>query len=218
MWFILAVLLILGWNWNTHKGVVRSSFNQFPDELKSKLSLPLMEDGSLRPDKDFKDFTNHSYPKSIKAINYWFNISKNAYLNRDYKEASISFGIASHYLSDSLAAPHSVSNEDYEDHKQYEDQALVEFKVKCSDINLEVEISNYYQEKKLEWAEWLKNKDAKYPEESSSEAANLVYSAGLQLFEIKCENKIEEKKNYYWILILGLILIFIIAYCFRRYF
>lgn len=217
--FIIILFLVLGWDWDTHKGFIESSFSEFPDELKEKLSLPLMGDGSLIPDRDFHDFTNHSYPKSLSAVDYWFNVSKKAYLGGDYKTASIAFGVGSHYLSDSLAAPHAVSNENYGDHREYEDQALVDFKVKCKNINLKEELSRYYDEKKLEWGEWLKDKKAKYPKQSSSEAADLVYSSALQLFDFKCEQNVgeDESSNIWWILLV-LILIIVGYLVYRRYF
>jgi len=217
--FILILLLTLGWNWDSHKGFIESSFKEFPDDLRAKLSLPLMQDGSMVPDRDFKDFTNHSYPRSIKSINYWFNISKEAFLKGDYQKASTTFGIASHYISDSLAAPHSVSGEDYKDHKLYEDQADFEFNVRCKSINLEEELQNYSKSKKLEWEEWLNSKSSKFPKSSSKEAANVVFSAALNLFDVKCENVIKEEKkfNWYW-LILILVIILIIYLFYRKYF
>ena len=216
---ILVLFFVISWNWDAHKGFVESSFDQFPKDLKDKLSLPLIQDGAIVPDRDFQDFINHSYPNSIKAINYWFNISKTAYLAGDYKITSRAIGIASHYLSDSFAAPHSVSGESYEKHKLYEDQAGSSFNVKCINLNLESYVSERVKDKPKEWKEWLRDENSKIPEKSAEEAADVVYSSILNLFDVKCENKIDKEntRNYWSYLIIILVLI-IIVYYFRKYF
>lgn len=212
---VLLSLLLIGWNWDTHQGFVESSFNGFPDELKEKLSLPLMQDGAIIPDRDFQDFKNHSYPRSINSINYWFNVSVKYYNNQEYDKASVSLGIASHYISDSLSAPHSVSNEDYKDHKLYEDQAKNSFNVRCEDIVVEREIIELVKYKGNEWNVWLNNKDSSISKKSSEEAANLVYNSILNFFNVKC---VEKENNFRLIFVVGALILVVLVFIFRRYF
>ncbi len=215
----LLLFLVIGWNWDTHKGIIESSFERFPGGLREKLSLPLMQDGSLRPDRDFHDFINHSYPRSIGPINYWLNLSKVAFLNKDYTTSSIAFGIASHYISDSYSAPHYVTNEDYNDHLEYENQAEAEFDVECRYTNLEEDITTVQKGKKLEWDNWLKNNGRKYSKQSSEAAAVTVYNTGLNLFDVECEQSVENHKLK-WILVptMGFIVLIILYFYLRKYF
>ena len=213
--FVLLSLILISWNWNTHQGFIKDSFNELPDELKEKLSLPLMQDGAIIPDRDFQDFRNHSYPRSITAVNYWLNVSLDYYNKGEFDKASVGLGIASHYISDSLSAPHSVSNEDYDDHKLYEDQAKNSFNIKCKEITIEREIIELVEYKKNEWNVWLDNKDASIPKKSSEEAANLVYDSILNFFNVKCA---EKETDYTLVLILIVLIVIALIFIYCKYF
>ena len=114
---LLLTPVVSAWNWDTHQAFDDSVYYRLDDNIKSKLNLGLMEYGSIIPDKEFKDFTRHSFPLAIKQAEYWIEKARDNLHDGDYNNASLSFGIASHYIVDSFSAPHSISGEEYELHK-----------------------------------------------------------------------------------------------------
>ena len=111
------------WTWSTHSKIVDTTYNSLPSSIQSKLSLTALRDGSNDPDQVFHDYRDHSYPYSYNKAVYYLNQGSAYYKQKKYALASKSFGIASHYISDTFSAPHCVSGESSSKHASYENQA-----------------------------------------------------------------------------------------------
>ena len=105
---LLQIPAVSAWNWNTHQEIVESDYYSLPADMQQNLNLDIMKKGSLVPDFVFFDFKYHSYPNSYGKAAYWLNEGQKYYKNGDYYYASYCYGVASHYISDSFAAPHAA--------------------------------------------------------------------------------------------------------------
>ena len=121
--FLFVLLLTSAWNWQTHPAFVESMYYQLSDEDQSNFNLTALQEGSLAPDRDFHDNRYHHYPPSYNLTLYWLQKARTSYAQGDFPEASYAFGVASHYVSDSFAAPHNIEKESSKDHSFYERQA-----------------------------------------------------------------------------------------------
>jgi Zinc dependent phospholipase C len=175
----LAISLVFApvsfaWNWNAHSKIVDSTYNSLPSSVQSKLSLSYMEDGSNDPDQVFHDFRDHSYPFSYTKAVYYLNKGASYYKQKKYYLASISFGIASHYISDTFSAPHCVSGELYSEHASYEYQAnkLTPHITKVNG-NLKTLLYNGYITGKSDWKSWMLTHSSSYPQKDMNMAASV---------------------------------------------
>lgn len=202
---ILIVLLIpnvFAWNWFTHKEFGENIYNSLPEELQAKLNLEKIREGTIAPDKDFKDNVRHHYPPSYNLTLHWLDIAKKSLEQQDYDNASYAFGVATHYVSDSFSAPHYVKKEPYSLHEEYEWQAK-KIKTKCKkrsyDLQKELEEATKSGQ---DWEEWLKTKDSKLPQKRLEQAQELIFAIGLELFNTECK-----QETNYFLLIIGIIAI-----------
>jgi len=166
------------WKWETHKAIVDKTYYAMPSTIKKKLNLGAMEDGSNDPDEKFHDTSIHNYPKSYDKAVYWLGKGKTYYKNKNYKQASYCFGVASHYISDTFSAPHCVSKESSSLHTKYEKQAtslkpVVTFK----SGNLKTIMNNGYNQGKNDWNAWLKNKSPSIVQKDLNSGASAFYTA-----------------------------------------
>lgn len=195
--FITIFLIILtptyAWNSKTHSAIVEKLYYSVPSELESKLDLEFMKNGSTAPDLVFHDQRLHHYPDSYNKTIYWLEQTKQAIKNNDYKNASYSFGVATHYISDSFVAPHYISKEDPKLHTKFEYQ-ITEIKTKCNNnsYNINKTLEKASIENKGDWYSWLKNQDKKIPEKELDQAMNLIYPLFLETFDTNCEEKTTE--------------------------
>src|SRR3989344_1639489 len=115
IFLILSILLLIpnvfAWNWFTHQEIGENVYNALPEDLQNKLNLEKIKEGTIAPDKDFKDNVRHHYPQSYNLTLHWLDVAKNSLETQDYDNASYAFGVATHYVSDSFSAPHYVKNE-----------------------------------------------------------------------------------------------------------
>lgn len=172
---IISLLLVSAWNWPTHEEFSVKVHESFPQDIKSNLNLTLIKEGSIMPDKVFQDYERHSYPNSVEMADYWLRVSHNSYLEGNYTVASVSLGIATHYISDSFAAPHNVNNEDYSMHSKFETEAEgMPFFASCKVGKKDPE---FYLSKavvgKTDWGLWLRNKASNI---QSKELSNALYA------------------------------------------
>ena len=179
----LAVCLIFApvsdaWTWNTHSKVVDSTYNSLPSFFHSKLSINAMRDGSNDPDQIFHDYRDHSYPFSYNKAIYYLNQGATYYKQKKYALASKSFGIASHYISDTFSAPHCVSGETSSQHASYENQASkLTPHITNMNGNLKTLMYNGYNTGKTDWSNWLKTKSSYYPQKDLNRAASVTAMA-----------------------------------------
>jgi len=217
---ILIVILsnfVLAWNWDTHQAQARTVFYYLPYQLQEKLNLSAIEHGSIIPDKEFKDFENHHYPESVGKTEEWTKKAKEALDKGDFENASLYFGIASHYVSDSFAAPHYTA-EIYKLHKEYEDQGSKGYYfVNCTkkDYGIE-EILRLGQLEGLTWSTWTQTKDERIPRLAVAKSTEALIIIAINTFNVDCnyqETKVAEEKLYSFNLknfvILGIVIVII---------
>lgn len=179
----LAVCLIFApvsdaWTWSTHSSIVDSTYYSLPTSIHSKLSLSAMRDGSNDPDEKFHDYRDHSYPNSYNKALHYLNQGSSYYKQKKYYESSKSFGIASHYISDTFSAPHCVSGELSSQHQAYENQASkLKPHVTAVTGNLKVLMFNGYTSEKSDWANWQKTRSTYYTQKDLNRAASVTFMA-----------------------------------------
>ena len=189
---ILCFLLILpvtyAWNWKGHQHLAERDYYSFPIELQEKLNISLIREGSIAPDKDFHDTRLHHYPPSYSLALKWFNRSRESFYNKNYDDASYSFGVMTHYISDSFVAPHYIKKEDYKLHSKFEDQASSFIPdVECHRNNYDLNKSLFKGSSNIDdWGQWLVSKDIQIPQKEFREAQDLLYDVSLDLFNTTC--------------------------------
>lgn len=211
--FLLIILssIAFAWNWDTHQAQVRTVFYYLPAELQDKLNLSAIEYGSIMPDKEFKDFENHHYPESVGKTKEWLDKSKESFSKDDYENASLYFGIASHYITDSFAAPHYTA-ENYNLHREYEDQASKGYYfVNCTKRDFEIEeILKLGEFEGLTWKAWTLTKDERIPKTAAAKATEALIIISLNTFDAECNyQKTEIKKGMFSLDKKNLVIIFI---------
>ena len=164
------------WSVPTHYEIVEKTYHALPSDVQSKLSLNLMIKGAGDPDLKFLDFQYHKYPENQVKVDYWLNRGDIEYKNGNYDDASYSFGVASHYISDGCCAPHCVNNASPFYHFIYELSALQltpEINESGGDINLIMK--NDYLEGKNSWHSWIKSKNDIYIQNDLDRAVDACY-------------------------------------------
>lgn len=184
---VLTSLLVSAWNWDTHEAQVKSVYYSLPEDLQLSLNLSAMEEGSIAPDKVFKDFKEHHYPDSYIEAKKWLEDAQQSLISKDYNKLSYSIGVMSHYIADSFSAPHYLPDV-YKDHKKYEDQGSSRYnKVKCgrSEQSLQDLMSVGVKEQDS-WDPWLKSKSSKIPQEAVEKSTKVIFSVVSQLLDLEC--------------------------------
>ncbi len=145
--FLFLIAPAAAWDWDAHRHLAEKVCEHYDCRCMDEIV-----DGSMIPDRDFKDFSSHScYSSPCTDGAYWdCPVRKDCPAMEKAKEwmmraASAQgcerwkyVGIASHYFFDARCFWHQVTNEDYERcHKPFEDDVgrkigLAEWKVcKC---------------------------------------------------------------------------------------
>jgi len=137
VFFILFLPLAFGtalaWDWDTHRFLAEKICDHYSCKCHAEI-----KEGSIIPDRDFRDFSNHSCydPSNCSPSSYWSCPYKRSCpaidKAREWMEKAAKaqecerwkyVGIASHYFLDSKCFWHQVTNEDYEKcHKPFEDE------------------------------------------------------------------------------------------------
>lgn len=179
--FILFIVLVLGmapsaeaWTWKTHADVAEVVYYGLPIEVQKNLDLEIMRNASNEPDEVFKDYRHHSYPKSYDKAMSWLDKGKLAYDRGDYTESSFDYGVATHYISDSFAAPHCVSKEKSSDHSRYDNQAkkLRPVATYNDSVDLNTWIGKGFNQGTEDWAVWLDTGDTSIIQTNLNEGAS----------------------------------------------
>ncbi|MBI2148833.1 zinc dependent phospholipase C family protein [Candidatus Woesearchaeota archaeon] len=190
-YFILLIVLLLipqvhAWKWETHQNIIEYIYFNLPIEAQQQLNITKLKEGSITPDKDFKDHKLHHYPKSLIEAEKW--------LNND-TDISFNMGIASHYITDSFAAPHNINGEDYKLHSAFENQVKNYYpNTKCYNYKLKIQDLSKGTKTSEEWKIWLKTKDRIIPEKEVDESTKLLFSIILNKLNLTCikNTEIEE--------------------------
>lgn len=166
--FILLLGIVNSWDWDTHRYIAR----ELCEDLECGVCLEYMINGSIAPDKDFRDPINHhcysplwkcpegdwtcateNHCPALEKTNEWLQKSRNDIGCMKYYDMAV----ASHYFMDSKVFWHKVKNEDYENcHRPFETQVgnhidEDQFTVTVCNINVtKAEINNWFYELELE--------------------------------------------------------------------
>jgi len=225
---ILLIFLILttntfAWKWETHEDIAKNIYENLPGDIQNNLNLRLMQEGSIAPDKIFRDYTNHHYPPSYKKADYWLNKTKELYANEDYDKASYALGVASHYISDSFSAPHYIKKEPPNSHEEYEKQGITKIKLMCSSSKLNtVSLENELKlaaEEKTTWQTWLKTRDERIPQDAVKSAAIASVQQGLTAFWLNasCSNQVAQLDSSLLLIVVSVILLVFVGVIFKRF-
>ncbi len=221
--FLILTTNTLAWKWETHEGIAENIYENLPEGIQNNLDLKLMQEGSIAPDKTFRDYTNHHYPPSYKKADYWLNKTKELYANEEYDKASFALGVASHYISDSFSAPHYIKKEPPNSHEEYEEQGAIKIKLVCSPakssaINLEDELKLAVEEKAT-WQTWLETRDERIPQDAVKKATIASVHQGFKAFElnVSCFNQGAELDSSLLLIAVSIILLVFVGVIFKKF-
>ena len=217
--FIMLLISIQGvsaWDWPTHQNIVERVYYSLPD---LNLSLEYLKEGSIIPDKVFHDNRKHHYPDLLELTEKWLLIAEEEYKKENFKNASLAFGIASHYITDSFSSPHYIKGETSYQHSKYEERGYFEPNEYCrTDIELK-EILAESPEEGLFWESWLENKDNEIPENAVNKAAKAVYISAFETFNVECDKKtriISKDPEYTATILLSLVILILLSLLIKR--
>jgi hypothetical protein len=183
MLFFVSIIFVqlspaVAWSVPTHYEIVEKTYYALPADVQSKLSLDVMRNGADDPDLKFMDFQYHSYPANQVKVAYWLNRGNEDYKNGNYHDASYSFGVASHYISDGACAPHCESKASHYYHSIYELKAVLltpQITHSKGDIDAIQKVDDV--EGKDSWESWLVNENDFYIQNDLDRAGNACYIA-----------------------------------------
>lgn len=177
MFALVQAPTAVAWTSITHDDIVDEVYYSLPLNAQHNLNLEIMRSASDDPDFKFFDFKYHHYPASYAKADYWLDQGELAYEKGDYEQASYSFGVASHYISDSFDAPHCVSGTTGY-HTLYEIQATaLNPHITSKSGNLKSLMANGYVKGKYSWNSWMTSRDSSYVQTDLNRAASACYVA-----------------------------------------
>ena len=206
---LLQIPAVLAWNWNTHQEIVESDYYSLPADMQQNLNLDIMKKGSLVPDFVFFDFKYHSYPNSYQKANYWLNEGQKNYKNGDFYYASYCYGVASHYISDSFAAPHAAGIFG-PNHNLYELKASF-LKPEVVNVTGDLNSTMYNGDSNGEksWKSWIKSENNSLVQNDLNHATgasyNAMYSSLSDAYPLEENNSPEDTKLEFIMHLLNLI-------------
>lgn len=152
--------------------------NRLDKEVKKNLDLESMIKG-VNPDGKFYNFELHQYSLSWSEAKKWLDKAKCHYIQEDYEPASYCFGVASHFITDTLSAPHCTNKELIkEDHSKFVEIARnITPKPVLIEGELDVIIKEGYLREKMTWEEWMKDKKEIKVYASFNKVASVVLTA-----------------------------------------
>ena len=188
--FILLASSADAWNSYYHRSLAEKAYYSLDFSTQEKLNLTLIKEGATTPDLVFHDVVKHHYPPSYNLAVKWLNDANVNYEKGNYNDASYSFGVASHYITDSFVAPHYTSKEPGNLHSEFENiDRKYKFKTKCYykeyDLNQTLYSGSLNKE---DWALWLLSKDDDIPKKELEQALSALYPVALDTFSSSCNN------------------------------
>ncbi|HIH25347.1 hypothetical protein J4476_03750 [Candidatus Woesearchaeota archaeon] len=173
---LLCIPNVYAWDYNNHKAIV--DYIYFNTDMHSRgFNLSRLEDGSIAPDKVFKDKKKHHYPLSYDPALNWLNRSD-----------SYNFGVASHYISDSFDITEYIKDEKSKDRKLFYSMAIID--IECRDYGYPLSYLKEGSNNSKDWDLWLKNKTNKeIPVKEINQATKVVLSIAIKKYNLKCIQK-----------------------------
>lgn len=212
IFLLLMLFFICSWNWKTHEEIAFTLYQSLNPELKEKLDLDLLVNGSIAPDKVFRDNVLHHYPPSLNKSMHYMNLTEYNLDKGDYENASYFLGVLTHYISDSFVAPHNIKKETSEQHSKFEKNPG-SVRIKCAKKGYNLNESLYAGSlNSKDWGKWLNTYDKEIPNKELDEAMELVFSVSLDLLNTTCYNPevVYEDRKVKPIKIIALLVIIII--------
>ena len=164
------------WAAPNHYAIVEEVYYSLPNDAQGKLNLSKMLDGADDPDYKFFDFQYHHYPDGQEKANQWLESGHNYYINGDYKQASYCFGVATHYLSDSVCPPHSGGGHPGFEHTNCEVQNMfLKPHITANNLGGNVSLAECNQISESAWENWIKTGDNKYIQHCLDLSADIAY-------------------------------------------
>ncbi len=187
--FLIILSLNISWNWPNHQILVERVYYTLDFKTQQELNITLLKEGAIAPDKVFHDNVRHSYPRSYAQTKIWLEKASDSYDKKDFDNASYFFGIASHYISDTFAAPHNVQKEPPKLHLEFE-SVKYKPKTKCTGNKI-IQDLNYSlfeatQGKKEDWSEWVNTRNDEIPKKGIDQSLELLYPLAIQIFNSSC--------------------------------
>ena len=158
-WLIVLLLILpstIAWSGNGHENLAILTYYQLDN---STFNISEMIRGSTDPDRVFHDTRNHHFPDTFSKANKWLDQVKSDIKINDPNNASYAFGVATHYISDSFAAPHNVEREDSSKNSKYEKIANNFVVSGCTNQSILFTILSNHT-KKEDWYSWLETNDS----------------------------------------------------------
>jgi len=187
--FILLSFNVDAWNSHYHRSLAETVYYHLDVNVQRELNLTLIKEGATAPDLVFHDVVLHHYPPSYTKASQWLEKARLSYKDKDYNDASYSFGVASHYITDSFVAPHYTSKEPGSLHSEFENLKPYRFKSKCADAKINLNQSVFTGSlNKEDWGLWLLSKDKEIPQKEVEQALSTLYPVALETFNTKCND------------------------------
>lgn len=167
---------VSAWAAPNHYAIAEEVYYSLPDDAQEKLDLSQMINSADDPDYKFFDFQYHSFPASEEKANYWLERGREHYINGNYKQASYCFGVATHYLSDSVCPPHSRGGHPGYEHSNCEVQAIfLQPHITADYGDMDISMLKYNQISENAWGNWKKTGNNKYIQQCLDNSADLSY-------------------------------------------
>jgi hypothetical protein len=174
---LLQVAPASAWSVTTHYEIADETYSSLSPSVQSNLSEIAMRDGADDPDVKFRDFQYHHMPYSAIKAQYWLNKGKLNYDDGNYRYASYCFGVASHYISDSFCAPHTVNGASKVDHTLYEVQAIfLEPHATYEGGDLNTLLHQGQAEGEVSWTNWNQDHSDAVIQNNLNDAAGATYT------------------------------------------
>ncbi len=221
--FLILLYFNISWNWPNHQSLAEKVYYNLDFKTQQELNITLLKEGAIIPDKVFHDNVRHSYPRSYLQAKIWLEKASDSYNKKDFDNASLYFGIASHYITDTFAAPHNVQKEPPKLHLEFESVKYKPktkcFQTKIQDLNLSLYEAT--QGKKEDWLEWVNTRNDEIPKKGMDQSLELLYPLAIQAFNSSCNSlkteitkipyKIYNKNSIiFLIIVISILLIYLI--------
>jgi hypothetical protein len=165
----------VAWTSVTHDDIVDEVYSSLPLDAQHNLNLEIMRSASDDPDFKFFDYRYHHYPASYAKADYWLVQGQLSYEAGDYEQASYSFGVASHYISDSFDAPHCLSGTTGY-HTLYELQATaLNPHITFKSGNLKSLMANGHIKGEYSWNSWMTSRNPSYVQADLNRATSACF-------------------------------------------
>ncbi len=184
----LLLFVVSSWTWPTHEHIAEKAVSSL--SIADKLNFTELKRGARAPDEVFRDFVNHHYPSSYKMATQWVSYSKEEFIAEHYNNASYGFGVASHYITDSFAAPHNVFFENPSLHTLFENQVRNYIPTSLcvqKGYNLFSDL-DFRKKGKKDWNEWIITKNERIPRREVEESLKLLFVVAQDVFNASCKD------------------------------